>query len=937
MPTKSRKKRASKTARLESAQRKQEAVTCVRENREDLAAVSRRFGISRRTLARWINESSASKEEDLWIPPPPPELSEQDALLARLTNSPKEIVALAREGEPPILAAVEVLRETLNTHSSIEADFFQDVESAIERLLLQYGLRRWRYRSIEVEGRPLNAWTYFSPSEEQLFQAINDKHPLLLAVTLEPQRFTRAIIERYGAGASTRPIFLWTSPSGLFEIENRSETIVFHPIANPTRIAENALFQFFYIPEFRGQSDDTSLRKIALAEKAREDSPVTITRRIGERKVRIWPLVFEDASPISVVAAIDEEEDEAKRSPLSDDETREVREALTEYLVNIVLKTNYLKENATTFKTMEFDKVISRLLDKPTSEAIVILTDGHHHIARDMGPPLAAVNARVLKDAYYRLRRMRRGIKVVLFAADSEFPNDLREELQRIDLPLPTRQELEVALLKHIRGIGLPENLLDSGPGGYLTRLVDASCGMTMGETRTVIERFAKTSADQPSELIAAMHDEKKKSIARSPALELIDLKGVGAELGGLDRLIKWLEARRHVFEKPEAAHDAGIDRRPKGVLLLGIPGTGKSLAAKVVAKSWRLPLLRLDMGAVQDKFVGSSEARIREALKTVEAMSPCVLWIDELDKGVAQGEGTASHSTDLNVRATLLTWMQEHTDPVFVVATANRISHLPPELMRAGRFDARFFLGCPGALGRKDILLLHLKKRRIDEGTLDIEKIVAAMHGFTGAEIEQLVLDALYDSFSEDEQSRPQMRHFEARLVTSKPLIKTIGVRDDKGRGGGLDEVWELIEQGRVELASDDLLTKAQVASLIDPFLYRPVYCRKEQIAGFESLQSKAERLSMSVPHGGAIATVLDAGEDWVFVYTNIRYDQLDKNDFKFLDRISTIENNGIFDTLVVQYGVEQILFLEKSIQEKFKSSSALSQLSDLFAEASS
>ena len=213
-----------------------------------------------------------------------------------------------------------------------------------------------------------------------------------------------------------------------------------------------------------------------------------------------------------------------------------------------------------------------------------------------------------------------------------------------------------------------------------------------MGEAKTVVDRFAKTAAAQPAELVAAMHDAKKKSIARSPALEVIDLKGVEPKLGGLDRLVSWLETRRLVFDRPEAARAAGIDRRPKGVLLLGIPGTGKSLAAKVVAKNWKLPLLRLDLGAVQDKWVGSSEARIREALKTVAAMSPCVLWIDELDKGIAQGEGTASHSTDLNIRATLLTWMQEYTEPIFIVATANRISHLPPELMRAGRFDARFF-----------------------------------------------------------------------------------------------------------------------------------------------------------------------------------------------------------------------------------------------------
>lgn len=890
---------------------------------EDIDEVSRHFGVSRRTLSRWIREASNHNGSELDAD------GTQVAIVDLIASIESECAAAAREGEAPLRAAHRLLQERGRLFHHFEDDHVEIAESAIRRLLEKHGLRQRRQRSIDIDGRPIDAWVYYLPSEEQLFHAISDEHPLLLAVTPEPHRFTRAIIERYGSGEHSRPIFIWTSASGLFEIESRSGPAGFHPIANVERIVNGAAMQLTYLPELRALLDSEAVHQ---AENAKQACEVSFETQLGDRRVRAWGMLLRDDNLI--LGVVDGLDDDSKGPPLDEDEKKVLGYAIREGVAKAHEFAH--KRMAEQFQTLKLADVTSYLLSNPTDGAIVVLTDGHHHIARDMDPARAAVNARVLKDAYYRLRRMRCGMKLILFAADSDFPTDLREELQRVDLPLPSRAELEVALQKRIREIGLPNGLLDTGPSGHLTRLVDAACGMTMGETRTVVDRFAKSSGAQPSELVAAMHDAKKKSIARSPALEVIDLKGVEPKLGGLDRLVSWLETRRLVFDRPEAARAAGIDRRPKGVLLLGIPGTGKSLAAKVVAKNWRLPLLRLDLGAVQDKWVGSSEARIRESLKTVAAMSPCVLWIDELDKGIAQGEGTASHSTDLNIRATLLTWMQEYSDPIFIVATANRISHLPPELMRAGRFDARFFLGCPGYTGRQEILRMHLVRRRIEPETLDIHALVTAMHGFTGAEIEQLVLDALYDAFSEDEGARPQMRHFDARLASTKPLIKTIGARDDNGRAGALDEVWALIDQGRVELASDDLLTQAQVARLIDPFLYRPVYCRKEHVSGFETLQSKAERLSMGVPQGGAVAAVLDAGEDWIFVYTNVRFDQLDMNDFKFLDRLSAIENNGVFDTLVVQYGVEQIVFVDQTLRKKFESSPALSQLADLFVNVS-
>ncbi|WP_431052494.1 AAA family ATPase [Roseateles sp. L2-2] len=840
-----------------------------------------------------------------------------------------KLLASALHDRPPLR---DVLQDLLTDGLAgpMRRRRIQLAEQAIEEKLRPHGLHRYRQRVIDVAGEEVPAWVYFRSSEWEFSKAIDDAHPVLLAVTPEPHRFIRSVIATYGGSRGSRPIFLWTSASGLHEIEGEGPDAVFHPVANAARQIDRCPVRLIRLTQIvEDDARDPENRQplfMALSMGCEGSGSIVIRGKSTKTWLRH---VTDEEKGNEVHLLIDDLDDED--FALDEEESRRLEdEARRLFSRSMRAK---LSDHGNEFKTLNFAAVISFLLNNPVDDAIVILCDAHHHLAKDAGP-VAAVNARVVKDAFYRLRRMRKNVKLILFAADGDLPNDLREELQRISLPLPTRAEVEYLLKARTAAKGWPKSVLDLGPDGHFSRLVDASVGMTMGEIRSVMDQFVAHGNLQPSDLVSAMHDAKKRSVARSPALEVVDVQGSELQLGGMERLVNWLKARHRIFDRPDAAEAAGIDRRPKGVLLLGIPGAGKSLAAKLVAKTWRLPLIRLDLGAIQDKWVGSSEARIREALNTVVAMSPCVLWIDEIDKGVAQGAGTASHSTDLNVRATLLTWMQEYTQPVFIVATANRISNLPPELMRAGRFDARFFLGCPGASGRKEILSMHLQRRRIDPESLDLDKLVRATHGYTGAEMEQLVLDALYDAFHEDERSRPSMPHFERRLAEIKPLIKTVGTKNDSGMkgGGGLDEVWDLIDQGRVELASSDLLTKAQVMQLIDPFLYRPVYCRKENVAGFETFQAKGERIVMGVLQGGPVAAVMDAGDNWIFVYTSIHFDTLDAHNFKFIDRFETIEDNGIFDTLVVQYGLETVLFLEPSMKERFEKSTALSQIGDLF-----
>ncbi len=233
---------------------------------------------------------------------------------------------------------------------------------------------------------------------------------------------------------------------------------------------------------------------------------------------------------------------------------------------------------------------------------------------------------------------------------------------------------------------------------------------------------------------------------------ELMDMQGVlsyeynteqFSDVGGLHNLKRWLEQRQTAFLTPDSVCDI-----PKGILLLGVQGSGKSLAAKAVAGLWGLPLLRLDFGALYNKFYGESEKNLREALKLSELMSPCVLWFDELEKGIAK-EGH-DDGTSQRVLGTLLTWMAERTKPVFVVATSNDISRLPPELIRKGRMDEIFFVDLPDAETRAEIFTIHLRKRKQDPEQFAVTQLADAAEGFSGAEIEQAIVAALYTTIAQ-------------------------------------------------------------------------------------------------------------------------------------------------------------------------------------------
>ncbi len=279
-----------------------------------------------------------------------------------------------------------------------------------------------------------------------------------------------------------------------------------------------------------------------------------------------------------------------------------------------------------------------------------------------------------------------------------------------------------------------------------LQQLVTNLKGLTHGEVRrlargAIVDDGAITESDLPA--------------VNKAKFALMDMEGVlsfeyrtetFADVGGLGKLKAWLQERRQAFLKPQ---DNGLDC-PKGILLLGVQGGGKSLAAKAVAGLWSLPLLRLDMGALYNKYFGETERNLREALKLAELMSPCVLWLDELEKGMAAGDG--DNGPARRVLGTLLTWMAERRAAVFMVATSNDIRELPPELVRKGRFDEIFFVDLPGVAVRRDILAIHLQKREHDPGNFDLPSLAQRCAGFSGAEIEQAIVAALYSAAARQE-----------------------------------------------------------------------------------------------------------------------------------------------------------------------------------------
>lgn len=330
---------------------------------------------------------------------------------------------------------------------------------------------------------------------------------------------------------------------------------------------------------------------------------------------------------------------------------------------------------------------------------------------------------------------------LIVTTQSADVPAELGDDVVVIDMPLPDLPALRNDLDILIGQTGVICEL----PVHGRARLAQAALGLTAAQARRAFSKAIVRDKILDEQDIPAVLEEKKAVIRASQALEFYSAEETLDDVGGLELLKEWLTLRERAFG--EEAARFGLPA-PKGMALIGIPGTGKSLTAKMISGLWRLPLLRLDVGALFGSLVGESEERLRLALKITEAVSPCVLWIDEIEKSLASGG--LDGGTSQRVFGTILTWMQEKTKPVFVVATANDVTALPPEMLRRGRFDEIFFLDLPTDSERREILSVHLRKRRRNPGAFDIRQLARLSDGYVGAEIEQAIIDAMYRAFAD-------------------------------------------------------------------------------------------------------------------------------------------------------------------------------------------
>jgi len=402
-------------------------------------------------------------------------------------------------------------------------------------------------------------------------------------------------------------------------------------------------------------------------------------------------------------------------------------------------------------------------LESMTLDGVFILKDFHRHMED-------AVIVRRLRDVGQKFSANRR--TVVITAPAITIPPELTSLVEYLEIPLPNQQRLHQIIEETFARMSQSYTLKRKLDAVGLDAMAGNLLGLTEEEAERAVSQALVARYALSPEAVTDVLEAKKELLRHSGMLQFVDVSETMASIGGLENLKRWLAQRRGAWD--EAARAFGLEP-PRGMVVLGVQGCGKSMCARAVAGEWKLPLVKFDSSAVFDKYIGETEKRIQKVFQVAESLSPCVLWIDELEK-VFAGSGPDSASVDAGVSsrilAAFLSWMQDRKAPVFVAATCNNVTALPPELIRKGRFDELFFVDLPNQAERKAILAIQLARRKHNPAEFDLEQIARAADGYSGAEIDAALQAAMYRSFA-DKQSLTTQSLLQALAVTV-PLSTT-------------------------------------------------------------------------------------------------------------------------------------------------------------------
>jgi SpoVK/Ycf46/Vps4 family AAA+-type ATPase len=414
---------------------------------------------------------------------------------------------------------------------------------------------------------------------------------------------------------------------------------------------------------------------------------------------------------------------------------------------------------------------------QPTAGALAHVAtsrlDAIYHF-RGIGPDLENLSIAEQLRELGRHFSSREGV-ILITGAVVDLPGSLHALAAVMELPPPNLEEYRVLLGQILRDTAARSQIDLSISKADLQRLLKNLKGLTLMEAEKVLTKALVVDGALTAGDIRGVIDAKKEIVERDGLLEYYPVEATMRDIADLHGLKSWLAKRRKLIEKPEEARAFGLTF-PRGVLLAGIPGTGKSLCAKAVAMEWGLPLLKMDPAALYNKYVGETERNFKRAMETAEKMAPVVLWIDEIEKAFSTSGSDQDGGVSTRVLGTFLGWLQDRKGDVFVVATANDVSRLPPELVRKGRFDEIFFVDLPDPEARKMLFQIHMSRRGKDPALFDLDALAGETEGFSGADVEQVIVAAMYSSFAESNLLSTEALRKE--IAATRPLSRAMPER---------------------------------------------------------------------------------------------------------------------------------------------------------------